>query len=77
MTEQTWRMIFAERLVQHMTQRQMTRKELAASAGISQMTISRYLNGQQSARIDIILRLAKALNCSVDDLVAVDEPVEC
>lgn len=77
MTEQTWRMIFAERLGQQMTQRQMTRKELAASAGISQMTISRYLNGQQSARIDIILRLAKALNCSVDDLVAVDEPVEC
>lgn len=77
MTEQTWRMIFAERLGQHMTQRQMTRKELADAAGISQMTIGRYLNAQQSARIDIILRLAKALNCSVDDLVAVDEPVEC
>ena len=33
------------------------------------MTISRYLNAKHTAQIDIVVKIAKALSCTVDELV--------
>ena len=50
------------RLKEIMGKRGMTARELATKAKISEATISRYLSGKLSPKIDSIQALAKALN---------------
>lgn len=69
MTEQEFRKQFARRLELLMEDRGISRQELTNRTGISAMTISRYLNAKHTAQIDIIVKIAKALSCTVDELV--------
>ena len=76
MTEQIWRTLFAKGVKERMKALNMTQKDLANAAGITPMSVNRYLRCQQTARIDIVLRIAKALDCTVDDLIGTDKLVE-
>ena len=69
MTEQEFRKQFARRLELLMEDRGISRQELTNRTGISEMTISRYLNAKHTAQIDIVVKIAKALSCTVDELV--------
>jgi len=46
--------------------RRKTQEELASEAGVSQPHISRILSGEREPTIDIVVRLAYALDVSVD-----------
>lgn len=63
----------AEQIGNHIAQkckeRHMSQKDLAIAAGLTEAGISRYISGQRLPRIDILMRLAFALNCSVDYLL--------
>jgi transcriptional regulator with XRE-family HTH domain len=62
--------IFGQRVAQIRTQRRMSQQELAEKANTSYMTIWRIERGEQRApRIDIAVRLARALAVSLDYLV--------
>lgn len=77
MTEQEWRNIFAARLRKLAWQRRrFDQKKLAKASGISEVTISYYYNGSRSPRGDNLVKLAKAIGCTIDELIMVDEMIE-
>lgn len=52
----------------------MTQKDLALKAGVSLQSIHRYEAEDRSPSIDIAIRIAQALGCTVDDLIQEKEP---
>lgn len=77
MTEQEWREEFARRLrkIKH-NNKDYDQKELSEVTGISEATISHYLKGTRTPRGENLVKLAKALDCTVDELIMVDEIIE-
>ena len=47
-----------------------TQSSLARVSGVRRELICRYENGKATPDISVLLRLRKALNCSLDDLVS-------
>nr|WP_300001690.1 helix-turn-helix transcriptional regulator [Tissierella sp.] len=66
--------LFISRLKGLIEEKDITQKELAKAIDVTDVTISRYLNGDRSPRIDIVNRLAKYFNVSTDYLL--NEEVE-
>lgn len=69
MTEEECRYEFARRLRGCMRDRGMTQTELSDLTDISQVTMSKYINGRALPGYYNISRLARALRCSVNDLI--------
>ena len=44
-------------------------EQLAAAAGVSRISIVRYESGERFPDVDVAARIAKVLNCKVDDLI--------
>lgn len=74
--------MFIQRLTQLMEEKDLTQVELAEKIGITNVTISRYLSGERKPRIEIVAKLAKELNTTVDyllgntDVISKDNLVE-
>ena len=49
-------------------EKDMSQKELADKVGLSEVTLSRYVNGVREPRVTTVIRIAKALECKVEDL---------
>lgn len=47
----------------------ITQKQLAELTGLTEAGISRYISGQRLPRIDILLKIADALSCTLDYLL--------
>lgn len=47
----------------------LTQKQLAEMTELTEAGISRYISGQRLPRIDILLRIAEALSCTLDYLL--------
>ena len=60
--------IIADVLREHIKSRGINQKWVADKAGTTEPTISRYLKGTNKPDIGIMIRVAKALNVSVDYL---------
>lgn len=60
-----WRDEFSRRLRRLVTQSMMTEDELSELTGISRVSLSQYLNGRSAPNPYNLLRLARALECSV------------
>lgn len=77
MTEQELKNEFSRRLKRLAHQKgRYDQKELAERSGISEVTISYYMNGMCLPKMSNIVKLAQALDCSTDELIMVDEPIE-
>ena len=57
-------------------QNMMTQMQLANKSGISRSTIARIESGKTKPNIGSAAKLAAALNCTIDELVANDERKE-
>ena len=66
--------IFSGTLVRMMRREDISQKELARRANLSQPTISNYVNGIRFPEPKAMIELSKALNCSIEDLT--QEPTE-
>lgn len=53
--------------------RLMTADQLAIKSGVSRVSITRYENGQREPKVREAVRIAKALGCTVEQLVADEE----
>ena len=62
-------MSFAEGLHRIMAEKRLTQKELAEMTNIPQPTISAYITGGRPGSTANILKLAKALDVSIDELL--------
>ena len=47
----------------------ISQKQLAETTGLTEAGISRYISGQRLPRLDILLKIANALNCTLDYLL--------
>lgn len=65
---------FADRLKKTMDMRGMTQAQLAAASSQKEPTIHRYLKGKnKSPQIDILVKMASALNVTTDFLLGVTD----
>jgi DNA-binding XRE family transcriptional regulator len=49
--------------------RKMTLVDLAKTCGVSVAAISQIENGKRTPSVDLLMKLAKALNCDMEDLI--------
>ena len=66
-TEEQEKKEFAYKLRGLMNRKWVTQKQLAEDIGTSQVMISRYVRGEVMPSVLIVRKIAKALNCSIDD----------
>lgn len=53
--------------------RLMTADQLAIKSGVSRVSITRYENGKREPKVREAIRIARALGCTVEQLVADEE----
>ena len=63
--------IFADRLLHWRRVRNLSRKELATKAGISEQIIGAYERGAKTAGIDKVAAIARVLSIRVEDLITI------
>lgn len=61
-----------ERLKMLMKEKGLNQKELAKISGITEASMSKYLSGERTPRIDVIVNLANALQVTTDELIGND-----
>lgn len=66
-TEAQEKQEFAYRLRSLMGRNRITQEQLAEEIGTSQIMISRYVRGETLPNIITVRKIAKVLNCSIDD----------
>lgn len=76
MTELEWIEIFGDNLADMLKESNMTQKELADAAGISESMVSDYIHKRRAPRLRAIINIAYALSCSVDELIDFEEMIE-
>lgn len=59
-----------EKLMHRRQVMNLTRAELAAKSGVSEFVISAYELGRRTAKVDVMTKLAQALGCTIDEIVA-------
>lgn len=64
---------FNERLALLLQQKNMTQKDLAARAGVTEAAMSHYLKGDRTPRASVITRIAVVLGTTVDYLMSGNE----
>ncbi len=55
-----------------MDEKRLTQKELANLSGITEASMSKYLSGERTPRIDVIVNIANALGVTTDELIGND-----
>ncbi|MBQ4307868.1 MAG: helix-turn-helix transcriptional regulator [Lachnospiraceae bacterium] len=66
-------MELGERLSCILSQQGMTQRELANMSGVDETSLSRYVNGTRKPCMDVLVRLSRALNVSVEYLTGNEE----
>lgn len=69
MSEVEWMDIFGDNLRDILKEQNMSRRELAQVLGISEATVSRYINKKQMPTMEVIVSMAYELSISVDELI--------
>lgn len=70
MTEQE---SFIKKLSILLEEKNITQRELAEKINVTEVTISRYLSGERSPRIEIVNKIADFFNVSIDYLLGVSD----
>lgn len=73
MTEQELRERMVKKIKYIMIIKHIKQNKLAELTGIPRQTISRYLNYERKPTYDNIVRIAYALDCSLDELMGIEE----
>lgn len=77
MSEVEWMETFAGNLRSLMEGSRMTQRELSRMTGISEGTISRYLNAQCMPSVNALVNIADAFPCAdINDLLYFYKPIE-
>lgn len=76
MHKRKWLTEFGDNLAAMLRETDMTQKELAERSGISETSISYYLQGIRAPTAKAIINIAYALDCSIDDLIDFGETID-
>lgn len=69
MSEVEWMDIFGDNLRDILKEQNMSRRELAQVLGLSEATISNYINKKQIPAMEVIVNMAYELSMSIDELI--------
>ena len=69
MSQQEWLDIFGDNLVSILEEQRISQKELSRLTGLSESTISRYINKLQMPNMRAIINISYALNWSLEDML--------
>lgn len=69
MSEQEWLDIFGDNLVDLLKYANMTQRELADAARLSEATISAYIHKKKLPGVKALINISEALDCNLDDLM--------
>lgn len=69
-------MSWVDKVKQLMVANGITQKRLSQLSGITEASVSRYLKGDRTARLDVIVNFARALNVTTEYLLEDDEETE-
>lgn len=69
LSEMEWRLIFSNNLLRKMRNIGMTQEELSRITEISQVTLSKYINCKTTPGTYNVGKIAKALKCSIGELI--------
>ena len=58
-----------ERIRMLLEEQHLSQKDLAQKAGITEASMSKYLSGERTPRIDVVVNLANALGVTADELI--------
>lgn len=67
-------MMFGESLKRVLDERGKSQKWLADQTRIAEVSISRYVSGKRVPDAYAVLKICNALNCSVDELLEIEQP---
>ena len=67
--ENEWRKIFSDRLAEYMCTKRVTQQGLSEYTGLSKGAINNYINGNATPSGYALTKLARALDCTVMDLI--------
>ena len=54
----------------------VSQKKLASELNVSQQCVAKWESRKSNPRAELLPKIAKVLNCTVDELLRVDEPEE-
>lgn len=77
MTQERWKQIFADNLVDILNYKGMSQRQLAIDSGVSAAMISEYINGIRMPGLAAAINMAYALDMDVGELVDFDERIDC
>lgn len=60
---------FRKRLIELLEEKDMTQLALSELVGTTNVTISRYISGERSPRLEIVVKIAEVLEVSTDYLL--------
>lgn len=64
--------VLAEKLSELLEKNDMTQRELAETVGVSDVSMSRYVNGDRMPKGPVLANIAKALHTTSEDLLGQD-----
>ena len=76
MTESEWLDIFSNNLIELIRDRGYTQADLAEDTGLSEATISAYINKRRIPKVTTLLNLALVLDCELEDLTGYVDHIE-
>ncbi len=76
MTVLEWMEIFGDNLKEMLEYANMTQRELADAAGLSESSVSDYINKRKLPGIKAIINIGYALDCDFNDLIDFGEHIE-
>lgn len=75
MTESEWRTKFSEKITSKMNRLSVSQRELSRLTNIPDNTLSRYINGKRTPKVDAVINIARALECGVTELIQFGETI--
>lgn len=76
MKESQWGLEFSHVLKGLLIENRMSQKELAMRSGLSQSSITGYLNGSKKPTAKALINISYALDCPLNDLIDYGEPID-
>ena len=76
MTEEEWRMRFADKLAWMIQRRGCTQSEFADETGMSEKTLNHYVNGRRTPKATTLMNLARTFECDPGELIDFGEKID-
>lgn len=76
MSQQEWLDVFGDNLASILEEEKISQKELSRLTGLSESTISRYINKLQMPTVRAIINISYALDWSFEDMLNYGDIIE-